>query len=165
MLSEKHQSHLPNGIFSIARSSSTSASTLAQNLIFAALQDESKKTYYTLYNCASKKLLPSVSDSDCSRNLSQLRDFASIKEADKAEFSSLERASQDYENIAFLQAIFKDIAKDLEAQILSHSQAQASIKTRDSGLYSIEKKRFTLIAFLFVNPDFSELANYKAKSL
>lgn len=165
MLSEKHQSHLPNGIFSIARSSSTSASTLAQNLIFAALQDESKKTYYTLYNCASKKLLPSVSDSDCSRNLSQLRDFASIKEADKAEFSSLEKASQDYENIAFLQAIFKDIAKDLEAQILSHSQARASIKTRDSGLYSIEKRRFTLIAFLFVNPDFSELANYKAKSL
>ncbi|WP_332057421.1 helicase-related protein [Helicobacter canis] len=165
MLSEKNQSHLPNGIFSIARSSPTSASTLAQNLIFAALQDESKKTYYTLYNCASKKLLPSVSDSDCSRNLSQLRDFASISQVDRAEFSSLEQASQDYENIAFLQAIFKDIAHELEAQILSHSQARASTKTRDSGLYSIEKRRFTLIAFLFVNPDFSELANYKAKSL
>ena len=165
MLSEKHQSHLPNGIFSIAQSSPTSASTLAQNLIFAALQDESKKTYYTIYNCASKKLLPSVSDSDCSRNLSQLRDFASIKEADRAAFSSLEQASQDYENIAFLQAIFKDIAHELEAQILSHSQARASTKTRDSGLYSIEQRRFTLIAFLFINPDFSELARYKAKSL
>ncbi|WP_300447433.1 hypothetical protein [uncultured Helicobacter sp.] len=144
----KPSSALPDGIFSIATSPN-----LPKNHLYAFLQDtDSKKYYCTHFDIGSASLLPSCTSKDGIANLLKIAEFKDDSSIHAKEFEKLELLTQDFRDITPLKEIFASLTSQLEAQILSHSKAANATKKSNAQFSSTETRRFSLIAWLLVNP-------------
>ncbi|MGX3010096.1 C-terminal helicase domain-containing protein [Helicobacter sp. 23-1044] len=162
-------SHLQNGIFSIALNSSLRDLPTAnrgnldsQNLLFALLENIDSHTksieqlYPCIYDISSEILHPSVSQTDKYANLFQILPLKKLTQKPPQEaITSLETLTNDYRDIGVLKRIFADLTKQLNEQIQSYDSLIEGSKQSDGGLFFVESKRFRLIAWLLINPDFS----------
>lgn len=147
-------SPLPDGIFSIAR-----IDGLEPNTIFAALRSIEKspkgaKTYYTLYDT---RTAPSATDQEGATNLTKILPCARDTHIPAGDFENLERVSDNYRDIDFLRQHFRTLTSELDSQIKSVEKARDSMRKSDSGLIPLESTRFSLIAWILINPDFGNL--------
>nr|WP_300450445.1 helicase-related protein [uncultured Helicobacter sp.] len=144
----KPSSALPDGIFSIATSPN-----LPKNHLYAFLQDtDSKKYYCTHFDIGSASLLPSCTSKDGIANLLKIAEFKDDSSIHAKEFEKLELLTQDFRDITPLKEIFASLTSQLEALILSHSKAANATKKSNAQFSSTETRRFSLIAWLLVNP-------------
>ncbi len=132
-----------------------------QNLLFALLENVDSHTksierlYPCIYDISREILLPSVSHNDKCENLSQITPLKHLRHKPQEAFTHLESLTNDYRDISALKRIFANLITQLNAQIQNYDSRIEGSKQSDGGLFFIESKRFRLIAWLLINPDFS----------
>lgn len=144
-------SRASDGIFSIIQ-----IPRLECNTIFAALQDiQSKDLYFTLYD---RTLHPSATHPSGEHNLAKLLPYIKDTSIPTDAFRELERISATYRDIGFLKDRFLSLTNALDEQIRTITKERESHKKSDGGLIPTARKRFRLIAWLLINPDFATLS-------
>lgn len=150
----KPNTTLKDGIFSLARSAN-----FAENTLFALLQDKDEKSLYPcIFNLQKAEITAGISNSQKVAN--KIYDLKDAKK-DQDLFSQLEDFTNNYLNIKPLKNIFNALIQKLNEQIEVY-ESKINDKKSDGGLiFSSEERKFRLIAWILINPNFNDLSKFK----
>lgn len=145
---------LNDGIFSIALDESA-----PKNRLFCALEGDDKKPYFCLWDMDKNALTPSVSENDATNNVKAILALKNCEKLFKDEFDKLENLTNIYSDLSALTAIFEALLGQLNNAIISYEAKIAGEAKSDGGLFFDDERRFRLIAWLLINPNFEILAS------
>ena len=155
-------SQLKDGIFSIAKHDK-----FAPNTLFALLQDitnnnakQIESLYPCIYDMSENQLYPSISQKDKSNHLANIIALSSDEKL-QDEFTRLEEFTQDYSDLSALKDKFAKLILSLNQSIDEYQATLEKAKKSDGGLSFVEERKFRLIAWLLINPDFTKLKGTK----
>ena len=155
-------SQLKDGIFSIAKHDN-----FAPNTLFALLQDitndntkQIENLYPCIYDMSANQLDPSISQKDKSNHLTNVIALSSDEKL-QDEFTRLEEFTQDYSDLSALKDKFAKLISSLNQSIDEYQATLEKAKKSDGGLSFVEERKFRLIAWLLINPDFTNLKGTK----
>ena len=155
-------SQLKDGIFSIAKHDN-----FAPNTLFALLQDitndntkQIENLYPCIYDMSANQLDPSISQKDKSNHLTNVIALSSDEKL-QDEFTRLEEFTRDYSDLSALKDKFAKLISSLNQSIDEYQATLEKAKKSDGGLSFVEERKFRLIAWLLINPDFTNLKGTK----
>lgn len=154
----KEPKNLNDGIFSIALDENYES-----NLLFVSLQSNYNKLYNCIFDLTKKELRASAEEKDCIQNFKEILQLNNKNKPYRKEFEKLEILTKDYSDLSVFKSVFKELLEKLNLSIDDYEEKLENSKQSDGGLFFVEPRKFKLIAWLLINPNFEILQKNYAK--